>query len=352
MIIVIYVDDLLVIARLLTAVFNTVELINAAFPIRLLSELYYYLGMRIIRNRRQRQLMVTQDAYIDKIASKFKLVDLLPAIGALLGKSLALRLRTAPEGYQATSKLKTKYQTLVGSVLQLAYILRPDVCYKVGLLYRFLRNPTELHRDAVLYLLGYIVSTKTRGLLFQGGNSFTLTGYTDLLQADDADTRRSTSGMVFKLAGALVLFKSGRQTIVTLLSTEAEYVQLTLAAKEANYLAKLLEELQYSNVRLVTIYEDNQPAIDITNRSRTSSDSRTKHIDIRFRYIQQELSARNVVIEQTGTNDQAADRLTKALDKVKHIEFVRQLGLADCIAAVKAQKRALVLLDSDKRPIY
>lgn len=49
--------------------------------------------------------------------------------------------------------------------------------------------------------------------------------------------------MVFKLAGALVLFKSGRQTIVILLSTEAEYVQLTLAAKEANYLAKLLEEL-------------------------------------------------------------------------------------------------------------
>lgn len=63
--------------------------------------------------------------------------------------------------------------------------------------------------------------------------------------------------MVFKLAGALVLFKSGRQTIVTLLSTEAKYVQLTLVAKEANYLAKLLEELQYENVRLVTIYEDN-----------------------------------------------------------------------------------------------
>lgn len=49
--------------------------------------------------------------------------------------------------------------------------------------------------------------------------------------------------MVFKLAGALVLFKSGRQTIVILLSTEAEYVQLTLAVKEANYLTKLLEEL-------------------------------------------------------------------------------------------------------------
>lgn len=54
-----------------------------------------------------------------------------------------------------------------------------------------------------------------------------------------------------------MLFKLGRQTIVTLLSTEAEYIQLTLAAKEANYLARLLEELEYTNIRLVTIYEDN-----------------------------------------------------------------------------------------------
>lgn len=92
--------------------------------------------------------------------------------------------------------------------------------------------------------------------------------------------------MVFTLAGTPVLFKSGRQTIVTLSSTKAEYVQLTLVAKEANYLARLLEELNYTNVRPVTIYEDNQPAIDITNRAKTSSDGRTRHIDTRFRYIQ------------------------------------------------------------------
>lgn len=30
---------------------------------------------------------------------------------------------------------------------------------------------------------------------------------------------------------------------MTLLSTEAEYIQLILAAKEANYIARLLEEL-------------------------------------------------------------------------------------------------------------
>lgn len=48
---------------------------------------------------------------------------------------------------------------------------------------------------------------------------------------------------MFTLAGVLVLFKSGRQSIVILLLTKAEYVQLILVAKEANYLVGLLKEL-------------------------------------------------------------------------------------------------------------
>lgn len=189
--------------------------------------------------------------------------------------------------------------------------------------------------------------------MFQGGNGFILEGYANSLQADNVNIRRSTRGIVFTLAGVLVLFKLGRQSIVTLLLTEAEYVQLILAAKEANYLAGLLEELQYTNVRPVTIYEDNQPAIDITNRAKTLSDRRTRHIDTRFRYIQQELTNGNVIIKQIGTNSQAADSLTKALNKVKHAEFVQQLGIVDCTTYIKTQNKALVLLDgADEQLVY
>lgn len=50
-IIVIYVDEMLIIAKLLLLIFDTVKLLNSGFPIRPLSKLYYYLGIRIIRNR-------------------------------------------------------------------------------------------------------------------------------------------------------------------------------------------------------------------------------------------------------------------------------------------------------------
>lgn len=125
-----------------------------------------------------------------------------------------------------------------------------------------------------------------------------------------------------------------------------------MAAKEANYIARLLEELQYTNVRLVVIYEDNQLAIDITNRTKTSSNRRTRHIDIRFRYIQQELANSNVVIKWIRTNQQVADGLIKALDKLKYIEFVRQLGITDCTTYIKQQNKVLALLDRGDKPVY
>lgn len=351
-IIVIYVDDVLVIARLVKSVHEAAELIGATFQMRALGEVHYYLGMRIIRDRAKRQLVLTQDGYIDKIAIKFNLPGKTSTVP--LGKTMANGLKGAVEGYTATNRVKTEYQTMVGSAVWPSCISRPDCCYEVGLLYRFLKNPTDDHMQAVRHLLDYMVTTKTRGLLFQGGGDMRLRSYTDASWADDTDTRRSTGGMVFKLAGAPVVFKSGRQTIVTLSSTEAEYVQLTLAAKEANAIAKLLDELgefYTAVVRPVTIYKDNQPAIDITNRTKTSSDGRTKHIDTRFRYIQQELAAGNVVIEWVPTHEQAADGLTKALDKVKHAEFVQQLGLVDCKTQIEMQKHTLAMLDGDK-PVY
>lgn len=141
-IVVVYVDDILVIARLLELIFDIVKIIQATFPIRHLGKLYYYLGMRIIRDRKKRTLVLVQDGYLNKITTKFNLTRLFPSESAPLRKTLAVQLKAALEGYTYTNRLKVKYQTLVGSGVQLVYISRLDYSYKIRLLYRFLRNPT------------------------------------------------------------------------------------------------------------------------------------------------------------------------------------------------------------------
>lgn len=57
-IIVIYVNDVLLIAKLLESIFGTAKIIGDVFPIRPLGELHYYLGIRIVRDRQRRQLVV------------------------------------------------------------------------------------------------------------------------------------------------------------------------------------------------------------------------------------------------------------------------------------------------------
>lgn len=132
-IIVIYIDDVLLIAKLLSSIFDTAELISTTFLIRLLGELHFYLRIRVIRDRQKRQLIVVQDAYIDKIVTKFNLYNAPTSLP--LRKDLTAQLYTLTGDYTATNKLKTKYQTLVGSAVQLVYISRPDCSYEVRLLY-------------------------------------------------------------------------------------------------------------------------------------------------------------------------------------------------------------------------
>lgn len=57
------------------------------------------------------------------------------------------------------------------------------------------------------------------------------------------DTRRSTTGYVFKVHGGAIAWKSKRQNTVALSTTEAEYMASADAAKQAVWLRRLLEDV-------------------------------------------------------------------------------------------------------------
>jgi hypothetical protein len=98
--------------------------------------------------------------------------------------------------------------------------------------------------------------------------------------------------------------KSGRQPLVAQSTTEAEYIAMTLAAREAAALKNLLQELGV-NQGPIAIYEDSQPAIDLLKRS--AADGKSKHIDLRWHYIRQEVNNGHITVHKVRTNDQAAD---------------------------------------------
>ena len=82
--------------------------------------------------------------------------------------------------------------------------------------------------------LRYIKGTLDVGLEFNASNhtAANVTGFTDADWAGDLTERKSTSGYLFTVCGGLVSWRSKRQAIVALSSTEAEYIALSLAAQE------------------------------------------------------------------------------------------------------------------------
>lgn len=85
--------------------------------------------------------------------------------------------------------------------------------------------------------------SRQRGITYGGQEKLLVEGYSDSDWAGDLESRKSTSGFIFMLNGGPVSWCSKRQPTVALSSTEAEYIALTLAAKEATWLRLLLTEL-------------------------------------------------------------------------------------------------------------
>ena len=103
--------------------------------------------------------------------------------------------------------------------------------------------------------------------------------YVDASIAADLDTRRSTTGYIFKIAGGPISWRSRMQTSVALSSMESEYMAASAAAQEAIWLNRLLEEMGFKSKKPITLYEDNKAAILFSDHP--GDHRRSKHIDTR-----------------------------------------------------------------------
>ncbi|CAI0432185.1 unnamed protein product [Linum tenue] len=186
--------------------------------------------------------------------------------------------------------------------------------YSVCLLSRFMESPTRQHLLAVKRILRYLKGTAVYGIWYKRfEEEDQLLGYTDSDYAGDLDDRKSTSGYVFFLAGGAISWSSKKQPVVTLSTTEAEFVAASYCASQCVWLRRVLEQMNWKScVRGATrIMCDNSSAIKLSKNPVLHG--RSKHIDVRFHFLR-ELAKEGVVeLQHCGTSDQVADIMTKPL---------------------------------------
>jgi hypothetical protein len=115
-----------------------------------------------------------------------------------------------------------------------------------------------------------------------------------------------------------IAWTTKKQPIVSLSSTEAEFVALTQTIKKVKAISNLLTELNIKH-KPITIHIDNLSTINMTTHP--NHHERTKHIDIKYHFIINEISRNIFHLEYIKTEHNIADTFTKPLQRIKHNYF-------------------------------
>jgi len=173
------------------------------------------------------------------------------------------------------------------------------------------------------------MSIKDKGIYvyLQKSDQLQLIGYTDSDFAGCIDSRKSTSGYVFLMAGGAVSWKSVKQTLVASSTMEAEFVTCYEASNQAIWLWNFVSGLQLVDLieMPLQLYCDNRVAELYYKNDKSSA--RSRHIDIKFLVIKDRVRNNIVSVDSISTSLNIADPFTEGLSPKVFLEHVAHIGM-------------------------
>ncbi|RVX20917.1 Retrovirus-related Pol polyprotein from transposon TNT 1-94 [Vitis vinifera] len=116
---------------------------------------------------------------------------------------------------------KFDMKDLVGSLMYAQVCTHPDIAYIVGMLGKYLSNPSMDHWKKAKRVMRCLQRTKDYMLTYRRSSHLEIVGYSDSDFAGCLDSRRSTLGYIFMLARGVVSWKSVKQTLIASSTMEA-----------------------------------------------------------------------------------------------------------------------------------
>ena len=190
---------------------------------------------------------------------------------------------------------------------------------------QFVSNPGPAHIKALKRLISYLYTTRKCWLTF-GSKDAKILAYADADYAQQAD-RHSILGYCLIFGAGAISWSSKKQNIVTLSSTEAEYVGHTNATKEILWIRNFWAEINGKSIFNPTLLRaDNQGAIQLSNNNKFHAC--TKHINVRYHFIHEALENKLLEIKYVPTDENIVDIFTKPLSRLLFKKFREMLGLS------------------------
>ena len=284
-----------------------------------------FVGLKIIRNRERRTISISQKHFILQTIDRFNMSDSNPKSIPADPHTHLLSGPANDENYSSSFP----YGEAVGCLMYIMSCSRPDIALALRQVSQFCSNPTTQHWGAVKQILTYLKGTANLGVQFGGkGELNTLVAYSDSDHARDVNTRRSTSGYTLMMNNGPLVWRSQRQTCVSLSTTEAEYVAMSEGIKDIIWLRQLLADIGHSQRKSTIMHCDNQSAIQLVMNP--DFHRRTKHTEVRRHFIREKQKDGTASVVYLSTQRQIADILTKPLSSPDFKKFRQELGMDIC----------------------
>ncbi|CAA7040775.1 unnamed protein product [Microthlaspi erraticum] len=307
-----YVDDLIYTGNSLTMLEEFKQSMMKEFAMTDLGKMKFFLGVEVIQDGRG--IFINQQKYAEETLKKYGMEGCNAVKNPIVPGN---KLSRAGGGDAADP---TMFKQLVGSLRYLT-ATRPDLIYSVNLVSRYMENPNEQHLLAAKRILRYVQGTCGFGIRYKQGEGEKLVGFVDSDYAGDVDDRKSTSGYVFMLGGGAVSWASKKQPIVTLSTTEAEFVAAAYGACQAMWLRNILGEIGWAQEEGTTLFCDNSSTIKLSKNPVLHG--RSKHIHVRYYFLRDLVNEEVILLKFCGTEDQLSDIMTKAV-KLEVFERLRR----------------------------
>ncbi|UYV83153.1 hypothetical protein LAZ67_23000010 [Cordylochernes scorpioides] len=302
---ILYVDDMLLASDSEIIIQNTVKTLEKEFEIKNLGDPTQFIGIDISRNR-EGELLLSQKNKIQELVERYNLQEAKPTLTPM------------ESGYPGISDEKllpnnVQYQQLIGSLLYLSVVSRPDIAAPVCILSSRNQNPRNCDWNAAKRIVRYLKTTKELELRISNQKPPTLEAYSDATWASDNTDRKSLSGNLFLLGSNPISWMTGKQGCVSLSSTEAELISAAEASQELLWLLDLLKDLELEQKAPIYFHQDNQSCLKICSSEKVSS--RTKHVATKIHHLK-DLQKKTVIkMIYCPTGDMKADILTKPLPR-------------------------------------
>ena len=203
---------------------------------------------------------------------------------------------------------------------------RPDIMYAVSKISCYMDHPTEKHLNATRRILRYVRGTFDLGVFYKKGDDSKMIGYTDSDYAGDIDDRKSTSESIFMMSSGAICWSSKKQPIVTLSTTEVEFVAAATCSCQAIWLRKMLEILNLNQPGTTVIYCDNMSTIKLSKNPVLHG--RSKHINVRFHFLRDLCKEGTIELNFCRSDEQIADLFTKPLKQPLFEKLRKKMGMS------------------------